>query len=186
MTSMDRTRNWRSFFDWGITAVEKEYAFPCDLEPNLPETLYYRGMTVHAGAERIFPWLCQMRVAPYSYDWLDNLGRKSPRVLSPGITDLSVGQVFMTGFELVSFEPNRHVTLRSRDLPAWLFVFGDIVITYMIVPANENRSRLLVKMRVAYPTGLVMGALMRFLLPPGDTFMMHKQLRTFKALAETS
>ncbi|MBI4667261.1 MAG: hypothetical protein HY751_12735 [Nitrospinae bacterium] len=125
-----------------------------------------------------------MRVAPYSYDWLDNFGRTSPRSLSDGITDLRIGQVFMTGFELVEFERDRHVTIRSRDWPAWRFMFGDIVISYLIEPLPDNQCRLLVKMRAGYPKGLLMGPLMRMLLPPGDSFMMRKQLLTFKTLAE--
>lgn len=177
--------NWRGFFDWGITPEEKNYEFPCDQVNDPPHTLYYRGITVKASAERLFSWLCQMRVAPYSYDWLDNLGRRSPRKLTPGMTQLASGQVFMTGFELVDFEPNLHITIRSRDLPIWMFIFGDIAITYMIVSRTQNHCRLLVKMRVAYPKGPVMKSIMRLLLPPGDTFMMYKQLRTFRELAET-
>ena len=179
-------KNWRNFYDWGITDEEKKIRFPCDEQPNLPEKIYYRGMTINAEPKHIYSWLCQMRVAPYSYDWLDNFGRRSPRKLSPGITDLKLGQVFMTGFELVAFEHNRHVTIRSRELPAWLFVFGDIVLTYQLVPLTKAQSRLLVKMRVGYPKGPVMKQLIRFILPPGDTFMMHKQLRTFRELAERS
>ncbi len=181
-----RPKNFRSFYDWGITIEEKSLHFPCDDVTNPPEKRYYRGMTVNSDPSHLYPWLCQMRVAPYSYDWLDNLGKHSPRQLTPGITNLEIGQVFMTGFELVAFEHNRHITIRSRNLPAWLFVFGDIVLTYQIVAVADKLSRLLVKMRMGYPNGLVMNPLMRFLLPPGDTFMMHKQLVTFKTLAEKS
>ena len=104
----------------------------------------------------------------------------------------------MTGFELVDFEHNKQITIRSRDIPAWQFVFGDIILTYMIKPLDKDPSRtvnamakkkscrLLVKMRVDYPRNVPMRLLMRVLLPPGDTFMMHKQLRNFRRLSEST
>jgi len=42
-----------------------------------PEAVYFRGVTIRTGAPAIFRWLCQVRVAPYPYDWIDNGGRRS-------------------------------------------------------------------------------------------------------------
>ena len=65
---------------------------------------------MRAPAEVVYRWLCQLRVAPYSYDWIDNRGRRSPRELTPGLEQLAEGQTVMI-FRLVSFAWGRHLTL---------------------------------------------------------------------------
>jgi len=57
-------------YTWGTAPQELHRPFPCDGFVQGPHSAYYRGTTVNAPPEILFPWLCQMRVAPYSYDWI--------------------------------------------------------------------------------------------------------------------
>jgi hypothetical protein len=130
-------------------------------------------MTVDAPVPIVFRWLCQMRVAPYSYDWIDNLGRRSPRRLTPGLEALEVGQRFMI-FTLMSFEPDHQITLLT-DHP----VFGEVALTCRVEP-DPRGTRLAVKPGSGIrPHPL--GWFMRRVLPAGDPVMMHKQLHTIAA-----
>jgi hypothetical protein len=142
-----------------------------------PDVVLFRAITISASAARVFRWLCQLRAAPYSYDLLDNLGRRSPRTLTPGLEALAVGQRFMTIFRLASFEPDRQITLVSRTR-----LFGTVAVSYLVL-GDGDRSRLVVKLRVRRPGGIA-GRLLFPLLPPGDLVMMRKQLRTLARLAE--
>ena len=131
----------------------------------------------------MYRWLCQLRVAPYSYDWIDNRGRRSPRRLTPGLEALAVGQRAMTIFEIAAFEWGRHLTLATPEGGRGERLFGRTWVTYRVVPCGEGASRLLAKLRVAPPPGLH-GWLVAHLLPLGDLVMMRKQLLTLARLAE--
>jgi hypothetical protein len=168
---------------WGTSSNERRLGFPCDRFIEHFDDSYYRGITIWASPEIIYRWLCQMRVAPYSYDWIDNFGRLSPRNLIPGIGRLAIGQEVMTIFELVAFKPNHHLTIRLKRNKLALKIFGDAAASYMIVPENGGICRLLVKLVVKYPPGFI-GRLIRLLLPWGDLVMMRRQLLNFKELAE--
>ena len=168
---------------WGTEPSERRLQFPCDhLIPNADDALY-RGVTVQADAEVLFRWLCQMRIAPYSYDWIDNRSRQSPTELTPGLENLVVGQDVMEIFKLVDFERGRHLTIRIKPGSSALRTFGDIAGSYLIVPSAPNRCRLLVKLVGKYPVSLK-GRVMRWLLPWGDLFMMRRQLLNLKKYAE--
>ncbi len=167
---------------WGTRPEERAGAWPCDAWPEGEAAAYYRGVTVEAPAEHVYRWLCQLRAAPYSYDWIDNLGRRSPPELTPGLDELEVGQTVMTVFELRSFTPGRELTIASRSGPG-AGLFGRVGVTYRAVPVAPSRTRLLVKLRVEYPPGL-RGRLLAALLPWGDLVMMRRQLLNLKRLAE--
>ncbi|MBF6328548.1 hypothetical protein IU452_08460 [Nocardia transvalensis] len=140
---------------------------PCDSEFSGPVTVCDRAISIAAPPELVFAWVCQLRAAPYSYDLLDNFGRRSPRQRSPELTNLAVGQDFMGQFRLVSFASPRHVTLHSPI----------VEVTYAVHPDGAG-SRLHVRVRFRGRP---------LLLAPlvfGDFIMMRKQLLTLKELAE--
>ncbi|MFQ5791061.1 MAG: hypothetical protein ACE5JI_11375 [Acidobacteriota bacterium] len=168
---------------WGTRPQERSLPFPCDRFVQHFHAEYYRAITIRARPETIFRWLCQMRVAPYSYDWIDNLGRRSPQRLTPGMDELAFGQTFMYGFELIDFELNRQLTIRSKPGLFIARIFGDILVSYLIFPHALTDCRLLVKLIVRHVRGPT-GWLMRVFLPWGDLIMMRRQLLNFKMLAE--
>ncbi len=141
----------------------------------------FRGVTVRAGPPTVFRWLCQLRVAPYSYDWLDNLGRRSPRMLTPGAERLELGQRVMGIFDLVGFEPDRHLTLRLRK-PG---IFPPLAVSYLIAPRGTRECRLLAKLVVRERPGL-RDRIGREIFPWLDWIMMRRQLLNLKQLAESS
>jgi hypothetical protein len=170
---------------WGTRPEERRFSYPCDRLIPHPDDSLYRGVSIDASPQTVFRWLCQMRVAPYSYDWIDNGGRESPRALTPGLEDLAVGQDVMEIFQLADFARDLHVTLRIKANSRARRLFGDIAGSYLVVAKGARSCRLLVKLAVRHPPG-VWGEVMRSLLPWGDLIMMRKQLLNFKQLAETS
>jgi hypothetical protein len=162
---------------WGTIPEERAAALPCDRFLPEADDVADRAIDVGAPPEVVFRRLCQLRVAPYSYDLIDNFGRRSPRELVPGLEHLELGQRFARIFRLVDAEPGRSLTIRTDRR-----IFGDVVCTYAVAP-RPGGSRLLARLRIRYPSGLV-GLVERVVLPPGDLVMMRKQLRTFAELAE--
>jgi hypothetical protein len=93
-----------------------------------------RAISIDASPSIVFAWLCQLRVAPYSYDILDNVGRRSPGERNPGLVRLEVGQRFMTMFALRSFSDGEQISLRAKD----------VAVTYAVRPEGTG-SRLHVR-----------------------------------------
>lgn len=163
---------------WGSSVQERAGAYPCDGLIDHPDRVVFRAVDVAAPSELVFRWLCQLRIAPYSYDVVDNLGRRSPRRLIDGLDRLEVGQRFMSIFCLVSFEEGRSITLDSSTV-----LFGRVAGTYLVRPIDADHVRLVAKLAFKAPTG-ALGPIVRGILPAGDLIMMRKQLLTLKALAE--
>ena len=159
------TRQWRdaaraAIRGWGTTPEERAARLPCDGLVTGEHLVVDRAVDTGAPPEAVFRWLCQLRVAPYSYDWIDNLGRRSPRVLTPGLDDLAEGRRFMTIFRLRSWEPNEHITLARGS---------HLAVTYRVTP---GRLHMRTRWRSRIPgTALV------------DLVMSRKQLLTLAELS---
>ena len=179
---------------WGSTAAERAAPLPCDRHLPGADGVLHRAVDIDASPVTVFRWLCQLRAAPYSYDLIDNFGRRSPQRLTPGLEQLEVGQRFMTIFDLVEFEQDRQITLVVRERARW--AFGAAAVTYAVSARDveglsrphdgsrpqdashpQDGSRLLVRI-ASKRSGR--------LLPWLDLVMMRRQLLNLKALAEGS
>ncbi|BBM86378.1 hypothetical protein [Candidatus Uabimicrobium amorphum] len=169
---------------WGMREEEHFVDFPCDGVLQERDDALYRAVSVNASSKTVFRWLCQMRVAPYSYDLIDNLGRKSPQKIIPGLDQLQIGQRVMFIFNIVDFEQNKHITIHTRKQSFLAKLFGYVVVSYCVFP-DKSGCRLVVKLVIQYPNTIV-----KWLFGPilawGDLFMMRRQLLNFKKLSEHS
>lgn len=159
---------------WGVTEEEVRRRYPCDeLVPD-PALQLWRGVTVEATPAQVWPWLCQVQLAPYSYDWLDNLGRRSPRELRglpdprPGERFSCIGGRFGVG-RVLSVVHEEHLTATIMGA----------VMSYVLVPQGVT-TRLLLKIVMKdnpwYAAALALG----------DLPMARRQLKNLKSLAERS
>jgi hypothetical protein len=156
---------------WNVTDDEVARHYPCDDFVARPTLQAWRGVTVHATPETLWPWVGQIRVAPYSYDWIDNLGRRSPEQLK-GLPEPVVGEPFSTA---ATRPVGRILAVQAPEE-----LTGEILgacISYVLVP-DGHTTRLLMK---------VVTAVSRWLAPAlsvGDLVMARRQLLNLKKLAE--
>ncbi|SCX38046.1 hypothetical protein SAMN03159343_0278 [Klenkia marina] len=161
---------------WGVTPAEVARRYDADERaPDAPGR-WLRGVDVEAPPAVTWRWVCQLRAAPYSYDLVDNLGRRSPRTLTPGLEHLEVGQRMAGVFRIASVRPGEQVTLAAPGGPVSR-ALGDVVLGYVVTPGPVG-SRLLGVLRVRRLPRPVDRALCW-----GDLVMMRKQLRNLSELA---
>jgi hypothetical protein len=168
-------------WNWNATNDEEKESFPCDKYMTSEYRSLIRAIDVSASADVVFRWICQLKIAPYSYDWLDNGGRQSPRQLTPGVEQLQLGQNFMIG-GIVEFEQGCQITCLIH--PKLESAFGLTSLTYVVKNTAPAASRIVVKIDIGARNWFE--RFRRFLLAWGDLIMMRKQLITIKSLAEAN
>ncbi|MCD9197792.1 hypothetical protein [Aeromicrobium wangtongii] len=156
---------------WGVTNAETSLRYPCDDLVLNPAWQAWRGITINASRDVVWPWVAQIRLAPYSYDWIDNGGRHSPRELQ-GLAEPKVGDPFSATAgrpvgTILAVEPGVHLTAK---------ILG-VHMSYVLEDAGQT-TRLLLKL--AAHNGRALGPLFAV----GDLVMARKQLLNLKELAE--
>lgn len=163
---------------WGDTGA----SLPPPAPPAYDGPHLVRSVRVAAEPHVVFRWLTQLSVAPYSYDLLDNRGRRSPRHLVEGL-DVAVGTAMMGIFTVTALVPDRVLELTLTD-PGAVRAFGPLVCSYQTVP-RVSGTTLRCDVFLSRPANRL-GRVRGYLLAWGDLVMMRKQLLTFAALSETS
>ncbi|MBE1488633.1 polyketide cyclase [Plantactinospora soyae] len=157
---------------WGVTDSETLRPYPCDDFVDSPALQAWRGVRVEAPAAAVWPWIAQVRIAPYSYDWMDNLGRRSPQQLL-GLPAPRVGEAFTTAGgrkwgRILSVDPGQQMT--GTIMAAFM--------SYVLVPQERTATRLLLKVVMQTNRLTALG------LSIGDLVMARRQLLNLKQLAE--
>ncbi len=146
--------------------------YPCDALVPRPVLQAWRGVTVAAEPAKVWPWVTQIRLAPYSYDWLDNLGRRSPPDLR-GLADPVVGEPFISAFGR-EFGRVEAVSVNHQLTGSIL----GAVMSYVLVEVGPRETRLLLKIVMGR------GRAIAPLLSLGDLVMARRQLLNLAGLAE--
>jgi hypothetical protein len=156
---------------WGVSDDETSRHFPCDDLVSAPALEAWRAVDIAAPAHAVWPWVAQLRVAPYSYDWIDNRGRRSPRELLH-LPEPEVGDNFTSSGgrplgRIVSVDTGQQLT--GTIMGAYM--------SYVLRPKGELATRLLLKVVVQTTRYSVALSL-------GDLVMARRQMLNIKRLAE--
>jgi len=171
---------------WGATDAEVKRSMPGDEIVDKPSFNATRAVTIHAPSQNIYPWIVQMGVSRagwYSYDLLDNLGRRSADSILPEFQYLQAG-------DLIPISPNgkQGMWVRSFKKNKWMLWWdkkGDTTWAWEIHPAGQNRFRLITRLRVKYrwfSSAILFNLLIEFF----DVLMMRKSMLGIKRRAEKS
>ena len=145
-----------------------------------------RSIDIAAPPAAVFPWLVQMgfgRAGWYSYDWLDNLGRRSATTIHPEWQDVAQGDTIPGGpieFDVAIVERPNAFVLQTPHTGRVLRRIG-FTLAYELRPTPEG-TRLVTRMRgrVDAPLGRLVEQLV---LGPGDGIMVRRQLLNLRERA---
>lgn len=170
---------------WGATDEEVARVLPGD---GLVRGRCYsatRAITIGAPARFVWPWLVQMgsgRAGWYAIDQLDNAGVPSAESVLPWFQNLRVGDLVPmavdeeVGPRVKEIEPERRLLLwNEEDGFTWEWVLD---------PIDERATRLISRIREAYPPLLSKRMPYAIVASAGDIVMIHRQLKGIKARAE--
>lgn len=164
---------------WGVTESERAMAMPCDPMVDRPTLHLDRAVDCAAPASWGFRWLAQLALAPYSYDLVDNLGRRSPRELDAATGTIQVGQRMATVYVVTEVEPGRSWTGRLSERGERMA--GPLSVTYAAHPAGDGRCR--IHCRMVVPAATRAQRARAAALAWGDLVMIRKQLHQLAHLA---
>jgi hypothetical protein len=169
------------FEHWGATTEEIQSTVVGDDLCTDATLIATRSITIGAPPKDVFPWIRQMglgRAGWYSYDWIDNLGRKSAVAIHDEWQGVNSGDLVPAG--LMSFTaaivtaPHSfvlEVKNGKKTKPRLHFTLA-----YELRPIPEG-TRLVTRMRshINLPGGKIVE---RLILGPGDGIMLRRQLLT--------
>ena len=170
---------------WGATDEEIRRSMPGDDLVGTPSFNATRAVTIKASPSDIYPWIVQMglnRAGWYSYDLLDNLGRKSEEEILPIFQSVQVGT-------LIPMSPNNNYGLWVKEFKKdewmlWWDKKGNTTWGWEIYSNGKRDCRLVSRVRIKYQWSRL-GIFFNLLIEFFDILMMRKCMLGIKRRAES-
>ena len=144
----------------------------------------FRCVEISAGASDIFVWLKQLRIAPYSYDFLDNRFRRSPDYIIGNLPPLKVSTHYLLAFHIFGFEENSFIACRFCEPinPPVNLYMKDLFFEYRI--AEQGTKTILWCKIKGYLNTDISSKGFFFIFSVVNKIMMARQLKNIKKLSE--
>lgn len=174
-------RPWQ--LSWGATADEVSRPLPGDDVVPDPTFDASRAITIAARPDQIWPWLLQVgvkRAGWYSYDRLDNFGRRSAREIIPAFQHVAVGDVLgmspdgLQGIHILALDLPRSIVWGTLPDTTWL---------WFLEPRADGTTRLITRIRKRY-RWLSPSIAFSMLIEFADIWMIRKMLLNLRQRAE--
>jgi hypothetical protein len=170
---------------WGATLEELSRTMPGDEVVSAPAFNAMRAVTVEAPPEAIWPWIVQIgfwRAGWYSYDLLDNAGRRSAERIMPELQHMEVG-------DLVPMGPGKNagIWVKGLEQNRWMLWADKFQLTtwaWALEPEPDGSTRLLTRVRARPSWRHPTTAAWLLLVEVADFPMMRKCLLGIKRRAE--
>jgi len=143
-----------------------------------------RRIEIKATASDIFIWLKQLRIAPYSYDFIDNRFKKSPDYIIQNLPPLKISTHFLLAFHITEFEENSFIAGRYCEpvnSPVNLYM-KNMNVEYRIEEKAEN-TILWCKIKGYFNTDISSRGFF-FIFSVVNKIMTERQLSNIKKLSE--
>ncbi len=168
-----------------FTEEELKQALPGDDIVENPSFNATRVVTIKARSQDIYPWIVQMgikRAGWYSYDLLDNLGKKSAMEILYEYQNIQIG-------DLIPMSPDGKYGIWVKDFEKnhWMLWWDkkrDTSWVWMINLVDDNTCRLITRVRMKY-RWLSLSAIFNLLIEFFDLPMMRKCMLGIKKRAES-
>lgn len=145
-----------------------------------------RCIEINAKASDIFVWLKQLRIAPYSYDFIDNRCRKSPDYIVENLPPLKANTHYLLAFHILEFEENSFVVCRFCEPinPPVNLYMKDLFFEYRI-GEQGTKTKLWCKIKGHFNNDIFSKGFF-FIFSVVNKIMMARQLKNIKKLSELS
>ena len=145
-----------------------------------------RCIEINAKASDIFVWLKQLRIAPYSYDFIDNRCRKSPDYIVENLPPLKANTHYLLAFHILEFEENSFVVCRFCEPinPPVNLYMKELFFEYRIGEQGK-KTKLWCKIKGHFNNDIFSKGFF-FIFSVVNKIMMARQLKNIKKLSELS